>query len=129
MNNLKATLQKSYYGKARTRSEGDNIILTSYNTDVLSIDKKTGCFVKLWNGWSVTTSKHINDFLIQNGFEPLSKKEWLALPSESGAAVYSMYYSNGFYTHKSNALLTAAEAEAEAQRVQSKNSRLYVWYE
>ena len=43
--------------------------------------------------------------------------------------VYNIYISNGFFTHKSNILLTEEEAENEIERIQENNSRCYAWYE
>ena len=126
---LKATLQKDYYKKAKVIIEGDLKILQSYNTRVIAIDTVNGNIIRLWNGWSVTTAKHINDFLMQHGFNAICKKDWLKMPCENSEAVYNMYYSTGFYTHKSNILLTEAEAEAEYQRITENNNRLIIWYE
>lgn len=51
-------------------------ILQSYDTLICSVDKETGKVKKLWSGYSVTTLKHINDFLSAYGFR-FNKKEWL----------------------------------------------------
>lgn len=73
---LKATRQKSYYGKAKIL-ESDNVIaLCSYDTIVCYIDKQTNEFFRTWWGWSATTSKHVADFMRLNGLEPLCKKDW-----------------------------------------------------
>lgn len=126
---LKATLQKDYYKKAQVFINDDFIVLRSYNTDVIAIDRSKNKIVRLWSGWSVTTAKHINDFLIQYGFKALSKKEWLMLPCVNNDPVYNICISNGFFTHKSNILLTEEEAENEINRIQKNNSRFYAWYE
>lgn len=127
---LTATLQKSYYGKAVITEDDDFIVLRSYNTDVVAIDKSNNKIIRLWNGWSVTTSKHVNDFLKQNGFNMLSKKEWLALPCINNESVYSVYMSNGFSTYKSNILLTEREADKEVERLEKiHNNRVTAWYE
>lgn len=96
---LQATTQKSYYGKATTRTENNAVILKSYNTDVCKIEN--GKIFRLWAGWSSTTAKHINDFLTQNGF----------------------------YTHKTTALLTEAEASTLADKLQAERTTACVWYE
>ena len=74
--------QKSFYKKAHvTEYSNGQIELTSYDTVVCKITP-TGEFKRLWDGWSATTSNHVNEFLVQNGFKKLSKKEWLELPVE-----------------------------------------------
>lgn len=125
---LIATLQRSYYGKAHVRTENGNIILTSYNTDVAMIDKN-GNFHRLWSGWSRTTSMHVNDFRLQHGFPTLLKKAWLELPCMNAQEVYNVYLSTGFYTHKSNALLTAKECENTIAKVKTTRPVLYAWYD
>lgn len=68
---------RSYYKKAFYRNEHGYIILRSYNTDVIAI--KDGEVFRLWWDYSVTTMKHINDFLYQHGYKTLNKKEWESL--------------------------------------------------
>lgn len=126
---LKATLQKDYYKKAQVFINDDFIVLRSYDTDVISIDRSKNKIIRLWSGWSVTTAKHINDFLIQYGFKALSKKEWLNMPCVNNEPVYNIYMSNGFFTRKSNILLTETEAENEINRLYEKNNLWSVWYE
>lgn len=75
----KNTSQKSFYGKAVvTVYNPDFIVLTSYKTDVAAI--VDGEFVRLWEDWSATTAKHVNEFRIQNGFKAVNKTDWLKLP-------------------------------------------------
>lgn len=124
---LTPTRQKSYYNKAIIMIDDDFIVLRSYNTDVIAIDKRENKIIRLWNGWSKTTSKHINDFLMLYGFKPLSKKEWLDLPCINNEPTYNIYISNGWYTYKSPALLTARECENRIEQI--KSTRLVVWYE
>lgn len=128
---LHATLQKSYYGKATIFEDHDFIVLKSYDTNVVAIDKHENKIVRLWCGYSATTQKHINDFLTQNGFNRLSKKEWLKLPCVNSDEVFNVYISTGFATHKCPALLTEHEAQREITRIRNndKNGRLYVWYD
>lgn len=64
---------KSYYGKAYTVRTNEGIKLYSYNTLVAEI--KNGHFKYLWNKCSQTTTRHVNEFLQQNGFLPMNKKE------------------------------------------------------
>ena len=72
---------KSFYGKAIITTANGNTILTSYTTDVCYIDK-AGKIHKLWNGYSATTMRHINEFLRQNNIEGGGKKWWDNLPTE-----------------------------------------------
>lgn len=125
---LIATLQRSYYGKAYVRTEDGKIILTSYDTDVVMIDENNNV-VRLWSGYSRTTAKHVNDFLIQHGHTPLNKKQWLDLPCVNAQEVYNVYLSTGFTTHKSNALLTASECENTIAKVKQNRPMLYAWYD
>lgn len=73
--------RKSFYGKAVVETKGNVLTLYSYNTKICSIID--GCqFVKHWDGYSLTTNRHIAEFCLQNGFTPYSKKEWENLPVE-----------------------------------------------
>lgn len=65
--------KKSFYGKAVVEIAADGSeTLYSYNTPII---KKTssGDLVKLWDGWTTTTGRHIKAFC------GLSKAEFLAL--------------------------------------------------
>jgi N12 class adenine-specific DNA methylase len=55
---------KSYYGKARVieKDNGEKVLL-SYNTEVCKITKN-GEFIRLWDGYSATTMRHVNSFLL-----------------------------------------------------------------
>lgn len=72
--------RKSFYGKAIVTEEDGEKVLTSYTTEVAKIDKK-GRFIKLWDGYSLTTMNHINAFRIMYGLKAISKNEWLAIPT------------------------------------------------
>ena len=67
--------RKSFYGKANVSNDyGDEETLTliSYSTKVASIKGN----MAIVNGYySPTTARHINEFLQQNGFKKLNKKE------------------------------------------------------
>lgn len=67
--------QKSYYGKAKFTVKGYEILLKSYDTIVAKIDAE-GNFVRLWDGYSPTTARHINSFRVMEGFKPIRKAEW-----------------------------------------------------
>jgi len=65
--------RKSFYGKARiVEHENGDKDLISYTTTVASI-KNNILYVYGW--FSNTTARHINEFLQQNGFDPMTKKE------------------------------------------------------
>jgi len=65
--------RKSFYGKARIiEHENGDKDLISYTTTVASI-KNDILYVYGW--FSNTTARHINEFLKQNGFAPMTKKE------------------------------------------------------
>lgn len=70
---------KSFYGKARVRiNENGDKILTSYKTDVAAI-LANGDFVRLWDDYSATTARHVDEFRQQNGLPKICKKDWNAL--------------------------------------------------
>lgn len=73
--------RKSFYGKAIVTEVDGSKTLTSYTTDVARIDKE-GHFIKLWNGYSVTTMNHVNAFRIMNELNALTKKEWESMETE-----------------------------------------------
>lgn len=68
---------KSYYHKAEIEENEGVLILYSYGTKVAEINTKTNEFSYLWEGYSATTARHINEFLQQNGFCKMSKAEIL----------------------------------------------------
>lgn len=89
---LKAIAQKSFYGKAIVKiNDSFNFFdklptgtktLYSYNTAVIRITPD-GKIKRLWGGYSITTMRHVNAFLTQEGMPQLNKKEWFMLPYES----------------------------------------------
>ncbi len=90
---LTAVGRKSFYGKARIahiESKSGRIyeILISYNTAVAMLDS-AGRFIRLWNGYSATTARHIDAFLRRYKLPGVGKHEWLELPigKPSGIAV------------------------------------------
>ena len=62
----------SFHKKAKIREEGNRKILTSYSTDVAYIEGKKAVVL---GQWGVTTTRHIKEFLKQNGFMALTKKQ------------------------------------------------------
>lgn len=80
------TSQKSFYGKARVYAVADGgdhyRTLHSYGTAVASVytghDNIT-YIKKLWGGYSATTMRHVNEFLMQEKFPKLSARAWRAM--------------------------------------------------
>ena len=67
--------QKSFYGKAIVEIDNaGNETLYSYNTPIMT-RLANGSLVKLWDGWSNTTGKHIKAFcgLNKAGFMGLER--------------------------------------------------------
>ena len=69
-------------GRALIIPDGNKLILRSYYTDVCEFDLKTEKFTRLWNGFSVTTLKHVNIFRRFLALNTLSKREWIELNTE-----------------------------------------------
>lgn len=126
--NLPATLQKSYYGKAKTRTtENGETVLKSYETDVCKITS-AGDFVRLWGGYSRTTMNHVNDFRRLFGRPTLNKKAWESLPCENGSTErYKVRFSNGFVNWTAGAVFDNEEdAETFAENVEAmRGGRVY----
>ena len=66
--------RKSFYNKAKVKTEGNKIILLSYGTEVCLIENGKA-IVK--DDYSVTTLRHIKEFLKQNGFKAENKEQIL----------------------------------------------------
>lgn len=66
--------RQSFYGKAQVIENGRTIKLQSYDTIVAVFSKKKQS-VKVNGYYSPTTARHINEFLYQNNFDKLTKKE------------------------------------------------------
>lgn len=65
--------RKSFYGKAKVyRDNEGNEVLYSYDTPIIC-RTAAGDLKKLWNGWSMTTGRHIKAFC------GLNKKEYESL--------------------------------------------------
>lgn len=68
--------RKSFYGKCRVQREDDGReYLVSYHTTVARRDAD-GTIHRTWNGWSMTTGRHIRAFC------GMSKAEYQSLPYE-----------------------------------------------
>jgi len=64
--------RKSFYGKAQVIEEDGKIWLQSYDTRVACIENNEPYI----NGtYSVTTLRHIKEFLLQHGFKAESKQQ------------------------------------------------------
>lgn len=80
------TNQKSFYGKARvTVSYNDDdmyLVLQSYDTNVVMVKITKGGMPqvrRLWDGYSATTMRHVNELLMQEDFPKLSARAWRAM--------------------------------------------------
>ena len=54
-------------------------VLKSYNTNVAYYDIGNDEMIRTWDGFSVTTLKHINIFRSWLGLGTISKREWIEL--------------------------------------------------
>ena len=68
--------RKSFYGKAYVveKNNGDTVLL-SYDTEVCKITVN-GEFIRLWDGYSATTMRHVNSFLSLFGIDGGGKCWW-----------------------------------------------------
>lgn len=68
--------RKSFYRKACvTVTKAGEKVLRSYTTDVCKITAD-GQFVRMWNGYSATTMRHVNSFLDFYGLPGGGKAWW-----------------------------------------------------
>lgn len=68
--------RKSFYGKAVVYECKNGVkLLKSYSTIVCMIDENRE-FIRLWNGYSATTQRHVNAFLTYYGKNTMNKSEW-----------------------------------------------------
>ena len=119
---LKATTQKSYYGKAHYYEYENAVFLCSYETTVCRIID--GKFERLWNGYSKTTLAHVNDFRKLYNFPALNKKEWLAIPCEGESTEKYRVTSTNFLGNKTKfqqIFSSYAEAEEFVEKLYSRN--------
>ena len=74
---------KSFYGKAKIiETENGEKVLQSYNTEVCKINGN-GEFVRMWEGYSATTMRHINSFLLFYDMNGGGKSWWDMQPVET----------------------------------------------
>lgn len=73
----KAFSLDGFNGRALIIPTESGYILKSYYTEVCKYEG--GEFTKMWDGFSVTTLKHINIFREFLGLDALNKREWIEL--------------------------------------------------
>lgn len=74
---------KSFYGKAHIiHKDNGDIVLQSYDTEVCKITKNFE-FVRMWDGYSATTMRHVNAFLDCFGIPGGGKAWWTAQPVQN----------------------------------------------
>ena len=73
----KATILPNSNNRALIIRTEEEVFLQSYDTIVCGW--KNGILHKYWNDYSVTTLKHINEFLSEFTDYRFNKKEWLSL--------------------------------------------------
>lgn len=80
------TSQKSFYGKARVYAVKDSpdnyYTLYSYGTAVVSVyvgPDDIPYIKRLWDGYSATTMRHVNELLMQEDFPKLSARAWRSM--------------------------------------------------
>ena len=65
---------QSFYGKALIELDGNQIILYSYGTLVAFIEND---IAYITGDYTQTSVQHIKEFLLQNGFVAISKKQMM----------------------------------------------------
>lgn len=71
---------KDFNNRAVIKFIENGYLLQSYYTDVCKV--VDGKFIKLWNGYSATTLKHINAFRKYLRLNPINKYVWVMLEVE-----------------------------------------------
>lgn len=71
--------RNSFGGKAKTQEQKGRLTLFSYQTDIAYIENGKAFVL---DEWSMTTTRHIKEFLLQNGFKAENKKQILKDYSE-----------------------------------------------
>ncbi len=91
---------KSYYGKANVAVFDDGYtVLYSYTTAVCEISPD-GKLHRTWAGYSATTMKHVNDFMVQYGFGGCGAERWRSFPVERARHWYIPFaprYTTTYY--------------------------------
>lgn len=90
--------QKSFYGKAVIIKSGNRVFLQSYNTIVAYI--YGGKLFRTWDGWSKTTSLHIDAFCREYGIDAPSKKACEAMTVKPvDVHAVALNYTTRFYNN------------------------------
>lgn len=76
--------RKSFYGKAKVFYHANAYFLMSYDTVVAMYYPGSGLFIRKWNGYSVTTMRHVNAFVKFLGGASVNKSWWINLPMNDG---------------------------------------------
>ena len=71
--------RKSFYGKAKYEESRGITTLYSYGTKIVSV--KGNKIKKLWDGYSMTTQRHIVEFLLQKGYR-IDNKKYNSIPCD-----------------------------------------------
>lgn len=72
--------QKSMYYKALEICTSMGYELISYATKVARIEVDNGKkLVRLWDGYSAPTMRHVNAWLQWHGMNPITKKQWMKM--------------------------------------------------
>ena len=124
---LKATTQKSYYGKAHYYEYENAVFLRSYDTTVCRIID--GKFERLWSGFSKTTLNHINDFRKLYSLPPLKKADWLALPCDGEQYRIVATGAFGNVTKFGTIFSSYDEAEEFANKLRERNPYYIGFYD
>lgn len=66
--------RKSFGGKAQIKEENGEKTLLSYGVEILKV--KGNQITPLWEGYSLTTQRHINEFMLQEFGKVCNKKSW-----------------------------------------------------
>ena len=67
--------RKSFYGKTYVEVENGTETLYSYHTPIVSVNGNT--IKPLWDGWSMTTGRHIDAFFSNLGLNRgIGKRAW-----------------------------------------------------
>ena len=67
--------RKSFYGKAYAIEDEGKSTLYSYHTPIVSVNGNT--IKALWDGWSMTTGRHIDAFFSNLGLNRrIGKRTW-----------------------------------------------------
>lgn len=124
---LKATTQKSYYGKAHYYEYENAVFLRSYDTTVCRIID--GKFERLWSGFSKTTLAHVNDFRKMFNLPELNKAGWLALPCDGERYRVTTTNIVGITTRYAQIFSSYDEAENFIYKMQERNPYYIGYYD